>query len=79
MSNELAVTSPTDAENCRTIRIQTVLELTGLGRSTVYALVKTGRFPKPLRLGPRAVGWRLSDVLAWLEAPERDYDPNAVA
>ena len=79
MSNELAVTSPTDAENFRTLRIQTVLELTGLGRSTVYALVKAGRFPKPLRLGPRAVGWRLSDVLAWLEAPERDYDPNEVS
>ena len=79
MPNEFPVTRLTDAENCRTIRIQTVLELTGLGRSTVYALVKTGRFPKPLRLGPRAVGWRLSDVLAWLEAPERDYDPNEVS
>ena len=33
MSNEFPVTSPADAENCRTIRIQTVRELTGLGRS----------------------------------------------
>ena len=53
--------------------------MTGLARSTVYALVKAGRFPKPLRLGPRAVGWRLADVLEWMEAPERDYYPHEVA
>ena len=74
-----ALASTTETEILRTIRRPEVQELTGLARSTIYALVKAGRFPKPLRLGPRAVGWRLSDVLAWLEAPERDYDPNEVS
>ena len=72
------MSNPT-GEAFRAIRRQEVQELTGLARSTIYALVKAGRFPKPLRLGPRAVGWRLADVLAWLDAPERDYDPNEVS
>ena len=28
-----------------------------------------GRFPKPLRLGRRSVGWRLADIDGWLAAP----------
>ena len=28
-------------------------------------------FPKPIRLGKRAVGWRESEVIAWLESRER--------
>jgi prophage regulatory protein len=40
----------------------------GLSRSTIYQLMTEGRFPRPLRLGKRAVGWRESDVAGWLEA-----------
>ena len=79
MPSKVPATSPSDTEAHRIIRSPKVQELTGLARSTIYALVKAGRFPNPRRLGPRAVGWRLSDVLAWLEAPERGYDPNGAA
>ena len=30
---------------------------TGLSRSTIYAMMDDGSFPRPLRLGKRAVGW----------------------
>ncbi|HCU89252.1 MAG TPA: DNA-binding protein [Gammaproteobacteria bacterium] len=40
----------------------------GLSRSTIYQLMTEGRFPRPLKLGKRAVGWRESDVADWLEA-----------
>ena len=40
----------------------------GLSRSTIYQLMTEGRFPRPLRLGKRAVGWRESDIASWLEA-----------
>jgi prophage regulatory protein len=40
----------------------------GLSRSTIYQLMTEGRFPRPLRLGKRAVGWRESDVASWLKA-----------
>lgn len=35
---------------------------TGLSRSTIYQYIKDGVFPKPVPLGPRAVGWLESDV-----------------
>ncbi len=33
--------------------------------STVWRWVKTGDFPRPIRLGPKAVRWRESDIAAW--------------
>ncbi len=50
--------------------------MTGLSRTTIWRMVKTGRFPKPVELGPRAPGWRQSDVHGWLESrPEIDESP----
>ena len=63
-------------DDLRVLRREKVEAMTGLSRSTIYALVRRGSFPKPLRLGPRAVGWRLADVRDWIAAPERRYDPN---
>jgi prophage regulatory protein len=50
----------------RILRRRAVEEIVGIGRSTLYAWVADGKFPRPVRLGVRAVGWRESDVLAWL-------------
>jgi prophage regulatory protein len=36
-----------------------------LGRSAIYRLVASGTFPRPLRLGPRAIAWRWSDLEPW--------------
>jgi prophage regulatory protein len=46
-------------------RLPTVLAATGLGRSTIYRLIADGSFPAPVRLGPRAVAWRWSDLDQW--------------
>lgn len=54
----------------RALRIQQVVDVTGLGRSTIYLMVSEGRFPKQRRLGVRAVGWLAEDVFRWLA--ERD-------
>ena len=48
-------------------RRKDVEEIVGLSRSTIYKLMSTGAFPRSIRLGPRAVGWRLSDIEAWIE------------
>lgn len=45
-----------------------VQERTGLSRSTLYAMMAVGRFPKPIPLGLRAVGWAESEITTWLEA-----------
>jgi prophage regulatory protein len=46
----------------------TVMRMTGLGRSTIYRLVAERKFPSPVRLGPRAVAWRRSDLDQWSES-----------
>ena len=38
----------------------------GLSRSTLYAMMDRGEFPRPIRVGLRAVAWPESAVLAWL-------------
>jgi len=50
------------------LRRKQVLARTGLSRSTIYLYIKAGAFPKPVALGPRAVGWLESDVNGWLAA-----------
>ena len=39
----------------------------GLSRSTIYAMMADGRFPKSVKLGHRAVGWRSDDLQTWFE------------
>ena len=65
-------------EERRILRRDEVSELTGLRRATIYKKVADGSFPTPIRLGARSVGWRLSDIDAWLQAPERRWDPSEV-
>lgn len=48
------------------LRLPQVLERTGLSRSTTYAMISDGVFPKPIKLGKRAVGWIESDIAEWL-------------
>ena len=50
----------------RLLRIPAVMARTGLGRSTIYRWSAEGRFPAPVRLSARAVGWVESEVEAWL-------------
>ena len=53
----------------RILRIDEVLALTGLSRSTLYRLGASGDFPKAVELcgpGGRAKGWRLSEVEEWI-------------
>lgn len=50
------------------LRRPEVESVIGLGRSTIYAMMAEGEFPKPVKIGKRAVGWRESDLAAWLES-----------
>ena len=58
----------------RLIRRQEVEKLTGLSRSTIYRLRKLGKFPEQVRIGPRAVGWSLSEILAYIRSRPRGAD-----
>ena len=38
-------------------------------KSSIYRWVLEGRFPKPIRIGPRASAWRITDIEAWETDP----------
>jgi prophage regulatory protein len=48
------------------LRLPEVLRKTGLSRSTIYAEIANGTFPKQISLSARAVGWLASEIDAWL-------------
>ena len=50
----------------RFLRLPEVLARTGLSRSTVYVRLEQGRFPRPVSLGARAVGWLEAEVDEWM-------------
>ena len=47
------------------LRLPVVLQVTGLGRSTLYKLIAEDAFPAPVKLAKRAVAWRQDDVRRW--------------
>lgn len=51
----------------RILRLTEVCDVTGLSRSTIYAWISEGSFPRYIRLGGKSVGWLLSDINAWIE------------
>jgi len=52
--------------NDRFMRWREVVKVTGRPRSSLQRDIQDGRFPPPVKIGPRAVGWRLSTVVNWM-------------
>ncbi|MEN8750980.1 AlpA family transcriptional regulator [Marivita sp.] len=48
------------------LRRPQVEEATGLSRSSIYAMMDAGDFPRPVRIGKRAVAWPQSAIEDWL-------------
>ena len=48
------------------LRLSAVQERSGLSRSTIYLRIKQNRFPKPICLGGRAVGWLDVEIDEWV-------------
>lgn len=49
------------------LRLPIVIARTGLSRSSIYLRISTGKFPSPIALGGRAVGWVEDEIQTWLE------------
>ena len=49
------------------LRRPEVERVTGVKTSTLYEWMSKGSFPRPVRLGQRAVGWRKEDIDNWLD------------
>jgi prophage regulatory protein len=55
------------------VRLASILAPNGpipVGRSTWWAGIKTGRFPKPVKLGPRTTAWKVEDIRKLIESTE---------
>ena len=49
------------------MRLPKVEAATGYKRSTIYRLVKDGKFPAPISLGARASAWIESEIIDWIQ------------
>ena len=49
------------------VRLATVLALIPVGKSSWWQGIKNGRFPKPIKLGPRTTAWRVEDIRHLIE------------
>lgn len=46
------------------LRLPAVQATSGASRSTIYLRINQGLWPKPVKLGPRSVGWPAEEVAA---------------
>ena len=61
----------------KVLRLRAVLERVGIGKTAVYAAIKNGEFPAPIKLSARAVGWREADVEQWINERPRTVEARA--
>ena len=50
------------------IKLPEVVRRTALSKASIYVFIKEGRFPKPIPLGARAVGFLESEINSWLSS-----------
>jgi prophage regulatory protein len=58
--------TPTNHE--RLLRLSAVRNRVPYSRATIYRLVASLQFPRPVSLGGRAIAWKESDIDAWIQA-----------
>ncbi|MEH4626315.1 AlpA family transcriptional regulator [Phytobacter diazotrophicus] len=51
----------------RLIRLPAVIERTGYGKAWIYRLISMGRFPRPVKIGIRAIAFVESEVDDWIQ------------
>ncbi len=51
----------------RILRAKEVAKITGLSRTTLWRMEKSGTFPNRVCLGVGSVGWRFSEVSQWMD------------
>lgn len=50
----------------KVLRLNAVIAMTGLPRSTIYLYMKKDAFPKSIKLGERSVGWLEEEIQIWI-------------
>lgn len=55
----------------RIVRLPEAKQMIGVSHMTLWRWEKAGTFPTRIHIGPRAIGWRLSDLQAWIATREQ--------
>jgi prophage regulatory protein len=50
------------------LRLDEVVKMTGLSRSSIYRYESSSEFPKRRRVGPNAVRWLDTDIEEWMQS-----------
>lgn len=69
-------TARRDGGNPLMYRAKPLAKSLGIGVSTLWDWVRSGKFPKPLKLGANLTAWRADEVRAWLDKCPR-FDEEA--
>lgn len=60
----------------RIIRPSEAAKMTGRSKVSLWRDERAGKFPRRVRIGANAVGWRLSEIQAWIAEREIVTGPN---
>lgn len=60
-------------EAVQLLKINEVSALTRMSRSWVFARVKAGEFPAPIKISARSIAWPASDIEKWLVTRPRAF------
>ena len=63
----------TKNENTRLLREKDVLKIIPVSKACWWRGVKSGRFPKPVKLGPKTTVWKSSDIQRIIDNPEQFF------
>lgn len=63
-------TNNTTPQTDRIRRLPWVMDATGIKRTTIWKRERDGDFPKRVKLGTNSIGWRESEILAWVASRE---------
>ena len=58
-------TTQTTAQFYRLLQLKAILNVSG---SSIWAWVKQGKFPKPVKLAENTTAWNVADVEAWAQS-----------
>jgi prophage regulatory protein len=50
------------------LKLQNVMSITGLSRSSIYLAISEGRFPKQINLGVRSIAFLETEIQEWMES-----------
>lgn len=60
----------------RIVREPEAKRITGLGKTRRHELAKLGQFPQKVKISERASGYRLSELMAWLDSRPRSGEAS---